>query len=96
MTKLSEQYMNAAIETEAGRVIIGRVTEETPDKVVIRPIPLEPETVTVMKSEIELRQLSKISPMPTGLLNTFTEEEILDTLAYMESLGDPKHHNFEE
>lgn len=93
---ISEQYMNTAIETEAGRVIIGRVTEETADKVVIRPIPLEPETVTVMKSEIESRQLSKTSPMPTGLLNTFTEEEILDLLAYMESLGDPKHHNFEE
>ncbi len=93
---LSEQYMNTAIETKEGRAIIGRITEETPDKVVIRPNPLEPETVTVMKSEIESRQLSKTSPMPTGLLNTFTEEEILDLLAYLESLGDPKHQNFKE
>ena len=91
---LSEQYMNTAIETQEGRAIIGRITEETPDKVVIRPNPLEPEAVTVMKSEIESRQLSKTSPMPTGLLNTFTEEEILDLLAYLESLGDSKHQNF--
>lgn len=75
-------------------MITGRITEETPDKVVIRPKPLEPETVTVMKSEIETRQLSKTSPMPTGLLNTFTDEEILDLLAYMESFGNPKHVNF--
>ena len=91
---LSEQYMNTAIETKKGLVITGRITEETPDKVVIRPKPLEPETVTVMKSEIETRQLSKTSPMPTGLLNTFTDEEILDLLAYMESFGNPKHVNF--
>ena len=93
---LSEQYMNTAIETKEGRAIVGRITEETPDKVVIRPNPLEPETVTVLKSEIEDRQLSKTSPMPTGLLNTFTDEEILDLLAYLESLGDSKHTNFSE
>ena len=32
--------------------------------------------------------------MPVGLLNTFTQEEILDLLAYLESLGDAKHPNF--
>lgn len=91
---LSEQYMNTAIETSGGRVIVGRITEETPDKVVVRPNPLEPETVTIKKSEIESRKLSKVSPMPAGLLNTFTQEEILDLMAYLESLGDPKHPNF--
>ncbi len=91
---LSEQYMNTAIETTAGQVIIGRITEETDEHVVLRPIPLQPETVTVKKSEIESRQLSKTSPMPAGLLNTFTQEEILDLLAYMESFGDSKHPNF--
>jgi hypothetical protein len=33
--------------------------------------------------------------MPSGLLNTFTKEEILDLLAYLESLGDAKHPNFQ-
>ena len=91
---LSEQYMNTAIETTAGQVITGRIVEETDERVVLRPIPLQPETVTVQKSEIESRQLSKTSPMPAGLLNTFTQEEILDLLAYMESFGDSKHPNF--
>lgn len=93
---LSEQYMNTAIETVAGKVLIGRIVDETPDKVVLRPNPLEPETVTVKKSEIESRSLSKISPMPAGLLNTFTKEEILDLLAYLESLGDSTHPNFKK
>ncbi len=91
---LSEQYMNTAIETKGGQVVVGRIAEETPEKVVIRPKPLEPETVTVLKSEIESRSLSKTSPMPAGLLNTFTKDEILDLLAYLESLGDPNHPNF--
>lgn len=91
---LSEQYMNTAIETNDGQVIIGRIVEDTPEKVVLRPNPLEPRTVTVKKPEIASRNLSRISPMPVGLLNTFTKEDILDLLAYMESLGDAKHTNF--
>ena len=91
---LSEQYMNTAIETKGGQVVVGRIAEETPEKIVIRPKPLEPETVTVLKSEIESRSLSKTSPMPAGLLNMFNKDEILDLLAYLESLGDPNHPNF--
>jgi putative heme-binding domain-containing protein len=91
---LSEQYMNTAFETSDGRVIIGRITEETPDKVVVRPNPLAPETVTIQKSDIDSRALSKVSPMPEGLLNTFSQDEILDLMAFLESLGDPKHSNF--
>jgi len=91
---VSEQYMNTMIETTGGQVIVGRVVEEGPEKVVIRPNPLETATVKVTKSEIETRTLSKISPMPVGLLNTFSQDDILDLLAYLESLGDPGHPNF--
>ncbi len=91
---LSEQYMNTAIETAEGQLIIGRVVEETPEKGVIRPNPLEETTVTISKADIEARAPSKLSPMPVGLLNTFSKDDILDLLAYMESLGDPKHPNF--
>lgn len=92
---LSEQYKNTAIETKDGKVVIGRIAEETPETVVLRPNPLKPtETVTVKKSDIESRMLSNVSPMPVGLLNTLTKDEVLDLLAYLESLGDPGHPNF--
>ena len=93
---LSEQYMNTVLETVAGQVHIGRIVEETPEKVVLRKNPLELETVTIKKSEIESRSLSKVSPMPAGLMNTLTKEEILDLLAYLESLGDSTHPNFKK
>jgi len=57
-------------------------------------VSLEDKTVTVEKSNIELRAPSKISPMPVGLMNTFSANDILDLLAYMESLGDSRHPNF--
>jgi len=79
-----------------GQVIVGRITEETEEQITLRPNPLQPETVTVLKSEVESRQLSKVSPMPAGLLNSFTEDEILDLLAYLESFGDPRHPNFKK
>ena len=50
--------------------------------------------MTVNKADIKSREMSKLSIMPQGLLNTHTEEEILDLLAYLESMGDPKHPNF--
>jgi hypothetical protein len=32
--------------------------------------------------------------MPPGLLNTFNQDEILDLLAYLESMGDENHPLF--
>ena len=37
---------------------------------------------------------SKISPMPTGLLNLLTKDEILDLAAYVLSGGNPRHDLF--
>ena len=91
---LSEQYMNTTLETNDGQVITGRVVKESPEEVVVRPNPLEDKTVTIKKTNIETRAPSKVSPMPAGLLNTFSESDILDLLAYMESLGNPAHPNF--
>jgi hypothetical protein len=34
--------------------------------------------------------------MPPGLLNTLNEEEILDLMAYLESMGDANHPNFKQ
>jgi len=91
---VSEQYMNTAIKTAEGKVVIGRIVEENAKQLVVRPNPLEDATVTIPIADVKHRELSKISPMPTGLLNTFTPEEILDLIAFLESRGDPGHANY--
>ena len=42
-------------------------------------------TVEIAKSDIESQQRSNVSWMPTGLLDTFTKDDILDLLTYLES-----------
>ena len=92
---VSEQYMNTMFTLADGQVVAGRIAQETGDKVVVMTNPFDPATTAkVSKEDIKARELSKVSPMPPGLLSTCTEEEILDLLAYLESMGDPKHPNF--
>jgi hypothetical protein len=43
----------------------------------------------VRKADIQKREFSKISPMPQGLVNSYTAAEILDLLAYLESGVNP-------
>ena len=51
--------------------------------VVVRPLAATEELVTIRKAEIRRRNLSQTSNMPTGILNTLHDTEILDTaLAY--------------
>ena len=73
-----------------GDQVSGRVVEDTAEKVALTPNPLAPdEKVEIKKGDITKRELSKISPMPPGLLNMLTKEEVLDLLAFLESAGKP-------
>ncbi len=91
---LSEQYMNTIFMLKDGNVMVGRVLAENETTVQVAQNPFVATTTPIAKADIKSRDLSKVSPMPSGLLNTFSKEEILDLLAFLESMGDPKHPNF--
>ncbi len=82
---ITEGYAATEVETKSGDTISGRVEREDDRVVVIRPL-LAAETVTIEKRQIKERTLSKTSNMPSGMLNTLTENQVLDLLAYL--LGD--------
>jgi putative heme-binding domain-containing protein len=84
---VSEQFQNTHLDLKDGDTVDGRVLEETADAVIIQPNPLQPEKLTVKKSDIKDRRPSKLSPMPQGLANILNKNEILDLLAYLESAG---------
>jgi len=84
---ISDQYQNITVSLKNGDDVTGRLLEETPDKLVLLIDPLTNKTTEVSRKDVEKRQPSKISPMPEGLVNLLTKEEILDLLAYMESGG---------
>jgi putative heme-binding domain-containing protein len=84
---ISEQFQNTILDLKDGDTVDGRILEETADSVIIQPNPLQPEKLTVKKSDIKDRRPSKLSPMPQGLANILRKNEILDLLAYLESAG---------
>jgi putative heme-binding domain-containing protein len=84
---ISEQFQNTIIEMKDGDTVDGRILEETTDAIVLQPNPLVPDKQTIKKIEIKGRRPSKLSPMPEGLVNILSKDEVLDLLAYMESAG---------
>jgi len=92
---LSEQYENTTVTLKDGEEHTGRLVQETEQEVVLLPDPLQPEMkITVQKSDIASRTASKISPMPEGLANGLTREDLLDLLAFIESSGRRQHAAF--
>ena len=91
---VSDQYANTQILTKGRDVIEGRVMKDEPDKLVVRPSPLSEATVTIDKKDIARTQLSKVSPMPEGLVDVLTKDEILDLIAYLRSAGNPNDKAF--
>jgi putative heme-binding domain-containing protein len=94
---LSEQYVITIFTTKDNSVVAGRISQENADTVIVMTNPLDPSvTTTLATADISSRELSKVSLMPPGLLNTFKEDEILDLIAYLESMDDAKHPHFQK
>ncbi|WP_040549828.1 c-type cytochrome [Pedosphaera parvula] len=84
---VSEQYQNTTVTKKDGDDVTGRIIEENDTKIVVVTNPLTQTKVEVLKADIQKRDASKLSPMPEGLVNILTRDEILDLLAYIESGG---------
>jgi len=91
---ISEQFQATRFELKDGEDISGLVVDETPDKFVVLVNPIESTRMDVPKTNIKTRMASKVSPMPEGLANILTRDEILDLLAYLQSGGKPYHPVF--
>ena len=78
-----------------GSIIVGRIANLKGDNYRIITNLFAPGEMTIIDSKkVKSVEPSKISMMPPGLLNTLSDEDILDLTAYVLSAGDPKHHMF--
>ena len=86
---ISEQYVNTTVIKEKdGDDVTGRIVDEDDKKIVVVTDPIKQTKVEVPKADIEKRVASKISPMPEGLVNSLTKDEIFDLIAVtLESAG---------
>lgn len=85
---IDEKYRDSRVLTMDGEVVVGQLAGGNKEQLYFSTSPFEPAQITrIRRDAIETRQPSSVSPMPTGLLNTLTEAEILDLMAWVESGG---------
>jgi len=93
--EISDQYAAVEVTTNKGRKITGRIVNLNNDNIAINTNMEDPNAiVNVRRRDVEEMKTSKVSMMPTGLIDGFTEGEIVDLMAYLLSRGDRKHKMF--
>ena len=84
--RIDPKYAVQVIVTDSGQVITGIVQAEDKQTISILVNPEAKEPTVVEKSEIEEMVKTSKSLMPKALLDRFSKDEILEVLAYLESL----------
>ena len=94
--EISDQFQTFDIIKKNGEDVSGRVMDDNGHRLLVqRPSLTTPEvTVEVLINDIARREVSKVSSMPTGLISSLTQDEVLDLLAYIEAMGFAKAGNF--
>ncbi len=88
--EISKEFQTQMILGDDGILRTGLVIKETDQEIHFIANLLKPDKIEVMpKSSIEQRKTADISTMPTGLLDTYSESEIYDLLAYIQSVSRP-------
>lgn len=87
---ISDQYAPSMVFLEDGKTVQGLVIERE-DKIEVYPPDPKGEPVVVNADEVLEIIPSKISQMPTELINKLNEDELRDLIAYLISGGDPKN-----
>src|SRR6185369_16807825 len=94
---ISDQYAAMNVVTSDGKVVTGRVVNFSGNQIHINTNMLDPRKLDkIDRADIESMETSKVSMMPTGLLNTLNENEVLDLFAFLLSRGDRRHSMFDQ
>ena len=85
---VAEVYRPVTVTLKSGAIFDGRIVGEDAKSISLAINPVDPDQRRrIVKSDIASQRVSELSPMPAGLVNTLTREEILDLLGWMESGG---------
>lgn len=85
---VSDQYATVEVNTVAGDSYTGRIGDQNEKEILLKPDMLNPAAVRrIPWQDIDSVRPSTQSLMPPNLLDSFTEAEILDLLAYLKSQG---------
>lgn len=96
---VAENFRNLVVTTKNGESFTGQIVLEGDYRTQVLRLatdPLHPfQVAEIPKNDIVSHRESDVSPMPEGLLDSFTKEEILDLLAWLEAGGSSAHPAFQ-
>ena len=87
--EISDQYGAMAMTKKNGETVVGRIVNLAGGAYRVNVDMMNPNAIVkVDRDDVVSIEPSKVSMMPPGLLNTLTESDVLDLLAYLLSRGD--------
>jgi putative membrane-bound dehydrogenase-like protein len=85
--KIDDKYAMHLVLTVEGQTISGIMTAEDKNSVSLLSSQEAKTPTVILRDDIEEMNKSKISMMPKGLLDQYTEDEIFEIIAYLQSVG---------
>lgn len=93
--EISDQYGQLEVTLNDGSKVFGRIMNLKGDSIILNINMMDPNAQqTIDRKLIKSMEQSKTSMMPPGLLNTLSESDILDLMAYLLSHGNPEDPMF--
>jgi len=80
-----EAYRMVLVTTRDGRTYSGNVIAETDRQLTLRVVGRD--NAIISKSDIQSREATSVSMMPTGLFDSLTDREVLDLVAFLRTTG---------
>ncbi len=81
---ISNRYRSYQMELRDGETVTGMIMKEDTQNITLQTGPLDALVQVVSRSEIKSQKPQVSSPMPIGLLNTLSKEEIFDLMVWLE------------
>ncbi len=92
---IPETYATSVITTKSGNVFSGRIVSRDKEGLFIAENPFAPNDIARLEqSVIEQEDTSRLSPMPTALLNSLNPDELKDLTAYLLADGKAEDSRF--
>jgi putative heme-binding domain-containing protein len=86
---INGRFFQTTFTLKNGEVVTGSVVDVVDRKILVAPVMMNPQaTVEVSQGDVQSEEPSSVSPMPPGLLSEFTQEEIVELMAFLDAGGD--------
>ncbi|RYD87428.1 MAG: c-type cytochrome, partial [Sphingobacteriales bacterium] len=86
--EIQDDYKMVVVTTRDGRTYSGNVSGENERQLTLRVV--GQDAVVLNKSDVQSREVTPNSMMPTGLLDALTEDEVIDLVAFLRTTAPVK------